>query len=162
MKNPFLRLEIKNKKGEVYFRRYGIKTPWFGIYLHYIYKADEEKHMHDHPWDYVSIMLKGSYCEQMPKTIDKPWEFENIFPGEIHRNKAEHTHRLAKLCVNNIPSYEYTPPVITLFLTGRERRMWGYTLEDGTWVDHMTYRQMKKEGKFDDFQGTIVKNVNVQ
>lgn len=46
----FLIKEIKSKTGDLHFRRWRIiETPWFSIYVHGIYKADEEAHLHDHP-----------------------------------------------------------------------------------------------------------------
>ena len=93
-------------------------------------------------------MLMNSYCEETPKTATKHYTLKNIFPGEIHSYKAEHIHRIKEICVGScMPPYEYTPPVVTLFLTGRERRIWGYDV-DGTWVDHITYRKNKRDGLY--------------
>lgn len=144
MRNPFLLLEIKNKKGELHFRRYGIKTPWFGIFLHFIYKADEEKHLHDHPWNYVSLCLYGHFTEEYnnPKFNVQPCVpviYQDCRAGKIIIREAKRFHKIHKL---------YSKVVCTLFLTGSEKRNWGYWLDDNTWVDHETYRKMKREGKF--------------
>ena len=62
--------EIKSKSGEVHFRRWEIlKTRCGSIWLHAIYKADQDKHLHNHPWDFKSLVLKGSYLEQTEKGI---------------------------------------------------------------------------------------------
>ena len=54
----FLVKEIKSKAGEVYFRRWRIiSTPLIKIYFHGIYKADEDAHLHNHPWNFISIIF---------------------------------------------------------------------------------------------------------
>ena len=56
--------EIRSKKGELHFKRWRIlSTPWFNIFLHFINRADEDKDLHDHPWSFWSIILKGGYIE---------------------------------------------------------------------------------------------------
>ena len=58
--------EIISKNGKVHFRRWNVlSTPWFSIYIHGIYEEDKEQHLHDHPWDFMSMVLKGSYSEQL-------------------------------------------------------------------------------------------------
>jgi len=59
-----------DETGEVYLRRFFL---WNGkltpgeykprIYLHHILRSDKDRHLHDHPWDYSSIILKGGYFE---------------------------------------------------------------------------------------------------
>lgn len=56
--------EIKSKQGEVHFRRYRLlQTPWFAIYIHHILISDQDKDMHDHPWNFTSVILEGAYRE---------------------------------------------------------------------------------------------------
>lgn len=146
----FLIKEIKSKEGEVHFRRWRIlSTPWFSIYIHGIYKADEDLHLHDHPWDYVSIVLKGFFTE---KTLNynfikdekgiSAWRNASrnedvIGPTRIIKRKAEQFHTIESL---------HGKSVYTLFFTGKRRREWGYDV-DGKWIDHKTYRQLKNENK---------------
>jgi len=45
--------QIKNKLGETHkicFSIFAYNS--IGLYLHYFTKSDEEKHEHDHPWDF--------------------------------------------------------------------------------------------------------------
>ena len=135
MKNPFLLKEIISKEGIVHFKRYGIQTPWFGIYLHFIYKADEDKHLHDHPWNYTSIVLKGSFVEQRPSG-SLLFNVKRLYPGDVVRRKAGEFHKIYALM---------TPAVYTLFLTGPRIREWGYNVND-TWVDNVNYRKNKNQG----------------
>lgn len=135
MKNPFLIREIRSKAGKLHFRRWRIiETPWFGVYIHGIYQADQDKDMHDHPWDYASYVIKGGpFLEESMNSLGEKKELENMFPGDFIRRRAEHFHRIVKL----------ESPVYTLFFTGRRRRNWGYAADGNRWVDHETYRNVK-------------------
>lgn len=58
---------ITSKSGAVHFERWAIiETKWFAWYLHKIQKEDQD-HMHSHPWNFFSIILKGSYLEEVQK-----------------------------------------------------------------------------------------------
>jgi hypothetical protein len=66
---------IKSKSGEVHFERWAvIETKWFAWYLHKIQQADQD-HMHSHPWNFLSIILKGQYLEEIRKD---PYSRETI------------------------------------------------------------------------------------
>jgi CRP-like cAMP-binding protein len=124
-------LEIKSKTGVLHFRRWRIlSTPWFSIYLHGIYKADSDIHLHDHPWDYLSIILSGSFLEE---TVDhNGCQTVNLMkPGSSVRRKAEQFHKIKDMI---------TPKVHTLFITKKPRRDWGYNV-DGKWMQHDDYRK---------------------
>lgn len=153
----FLIKEIKSKEGELHFRRWRIiSTPWFSVYIHGIYMPDEDAHLHDHPWNYASLVLKGSFTEQTLKynyiestEIDQTKEdkikikrvWKNAETAEkvvsifdfITRN-AKHFHKIKVL---------HSKSVYTLFFTGRRLRDWGYDV-DGTWVSHQDYRLKKR------------------
>lgn len=123
----FLRKEIISKKGELHFRRWGIDAFIFGLYIHQIYKADEDKHLHDHPWDYMSLCLKGSFMEEGEKIITI------VKPGSFIARKATRFHKIKEMI---------TPAVTTLFITGPRRRVWGYDV-NGVWFDNKNYRKVK-------------------
>jgi len=125
--------EIKSKDGKLHFRRWQIlKTPWFSVWLHGIYAADEDKHLHNHPWDFKSMVLKGSYIEQTERgfVTQKPLKFNSRGGASFHK-----IHKLI------------TPVVYTLFIATKQKREWGY-LVNGEFVDNETYRKMKHESKF--------------
>lgn len=120
--------EIKSKDGELHFRRFLLfGTPWFSVYIHHIYKKDEDKHLHDHPWNYFSMVLKGSYNESSQDGV------RLMKPGNLVFASAERLHKIAFLRTNK---------VVTLFITGKRKRDWGYKVGD-EWVDHKTYRERK-------------------
>ena len=120
--------------GELHFERFSFFTcKYFSINKHIITRADNEKHEHDHPWNFLSFILEGSYTE-VSKGIKYPRK-----RFSIKYNKAEHQHSLdsidggAKRCV-------------TIVITGRRFREWGFPTEKG-WIDNVTYRKMKRKGE---------------
>lgn len=132
----FLVKEIVSKEGVLHFRRYRlIKTPWFALYLHQICKSDEDNAMHDHPWKFQSLILKGSYFEEStyPPNFDTMY-FKSYYPGDVVKHKANDAHKITIL----------SKEVWTLVLTSRSNRWWGYQTSNG-WVDHISYRKAKNE-----------------
>ena len=120
--------EIKSKDGKLHFRRWQIiKTPWFSIYIHGIYAADEDKHLHNHPWDYISMVLSGSYIEKTNKNIN----FLSL--GTITKRNGNDYHKIYKLLSKS---------VYTLFIVGPVKRHWGYSV-DGNHITHEEYRKLK-------------------
>ena len=45
-------------------RRRIIQTPWFGIYVHQIYREDQDRDPHDHPWAFLTLILWRGYTER--------------------------------------------------------------------------------------------------
>ena len=124
--------EIKSKNGKLHFRRWELlKTPWFSIWIHGIYAADEDKHLHNHPWDFKSIVLKGAYIEKTEKGIVRQT------PGKFNSRNGNDFHKILRLV---------TPVVYTLFIVTPVKREWGY-LVDGQFIQHEEYRKLKHEGK---------------
>lgn len=125
--------EIKSKDGVVHFRRWRIiSTPWFTINLHGIYKADEDLHLHNHPWNFISLVLKGWYVEELESC-----KLNLRSPFSIAMRKKERFHKIETLI---------TKSVYTLnFMWGKENK-WGYEV-DGKFVGHEEYRELKRNGK---------------
>lgn len=125
--------EIKSKEGILHFKRWELlKTPWFSIYFHGIYKADEDEHLHNHPWNYTSICVWGSFFELSENSVSL------ITPFNISRQKSSRFHKIWKLKSKSV----YT----LFFVSNRIEGDWGY-LVDGKFVDHKTYRKLKNEKK---------------
>jgi hypothetical protein len=116
-------LKTVDGQARLYLRRFHIlKSPDRGIKLHRIILSDLDRDMHDHPWNFVSIMLHGSYVEHTPQGSRR-----YIAPTVI-RHKAEDLHKLTLDCGE----------VWTLVFTGRKRRTWGFQTPDG-WVPWRNY-----------------------
>lgn len=140
LRKLFLVKEIVSRAGVLHFQRYRfIETKAFRVYLHRISASDEDKDMHDHPWSFRSLILKGSYTETWttPPNWDNP-QTRTVRPGDVVKHHHWDAH---KLTLN-------TPVVWTLVLTGDKSHDWGYQTEQG-WVDHRDYRAKKNEGRLD-------------
>lgn len=120
---------ITNAIGEAYLRRYYLfKSRWLSVYLHEILRSDDDRELHDHPWTFFSIILKGSYVEHLPNYRSRfcpRWSM--IF------HWAEDAHRL------ELPTGART---WTLVFVGPKRREWGFYAAEG-WVMWRTYLDRK-------------------
>lgn len=111
--------------GVIYLTRwYLVKTPWFGIYLHAIRKPDHDRCLHDHPWNFIPIILWGSYLEELPDD-----QFVVRSAGSVRHMRAEDAHRIDDLSGK---------VVWTLCLVGRKRRDWGFHTTQG-WKQWQEY-----------------------
>lgn len=125
--------EIRSKEGKLHFRRWELlKTKWFSIWIHGIYESDQDLHLHNHPWDFKSIVLKGSYIELTEKGF--VWQT----PLKFNSRNGENFHKIYKLL---------TPVVYTLFFVTPTKREWGYEV-NGEFITHEKYRELKKQVKF--------------
>jgi hypothetical protein len=90
---------------------------------HHILSSDPQD-MHDHPWDFITTILSGSYVET---TTDSECEYG---PGSVLVRRAEHLHRLT-----------ISSPVWTMVVTSPARRSWGYQV-GARWVPWQSYRRI--------------------
>lgn len=94
------------------------------IRIHEIVASDDSRAFHDHPWPFVSILLRGSYIER------RPWPpHGTVHPPDDHRN-AEHTYRAPAINRKAATDLHVLTvergPVWTLFLTRPKQRSWGF------------------------------------
>lgn len=92
-----------------------------GSRFHHILKSDVAD-LHDHPWNFVSVIISGRYIETTPTT-----EHE-YGPGSVLVRTAEQLHRLT------LPD----GPVWTFISVSKPRRKWGFQTSDG-WVHWSRY-----------------------
>lgn len=57
---------IVSRENIIHFTRFAIiDIPnVFGIYIHRIYKEDKDNALHNHPWNFLGIVLSGAYTEE--------------------------------------------------------------------------------------------------
>lgn len=122
--------EIISKDGDLHFRRWAIfQSKYFSIYLHGIYKEDNDAHLHNHPWNLFTIVLKGSYIEELENN-----KFViRYFLDFGYRSRSKY-HKIFKI---------QSKEVKTLALVfGKRDDNWGY-LVDEKHVIHSEYRKNK-------------------
>lgn len=114
-----------------------LQTPLFGIYLHRIYREDLDPVPHDHPWSFLSLVLRGGYQEEFyPDTrriLDRA--FTRRFGGlpRLDGRPSRRLHRFPLTAAHRITAVE--PGTVTLVLVGPKVRSWGFYGYDGLWID---------------------------
>lgn len=122
--------------GDNYLRRWWIipRNEGCNIYLHEINNSDDDRALHDHPWENTSMLLEGSYIEHTP---DGSFLRE---AGSIITRRATDAHRL-----------EIVPGgrAVSLFLTGPKLREWGFHCPKGwrLWSDFVDMRDKGQIGR---------------
>lgn len=142
------RLIPDRRTGADYMHRYYIflkDRKWFpfNVTLHKIVRSDDPI-MHDHPWPYLTIILKGGYYEHTPVYNSEGKKFAEFArwrgPGSIIWRKAKEFHWL---------ELDGDIPAVTLFFMGRQQRDWGFlinrTKTKTQWIQHELYLNNYKE-----------------
>lgn len=110
------------------------RFPWLpSVRIHHICRADQDRDLHDHPWNARTIVLRGWYREEWP--FDKytpPAEAIRFVDRRllgIYKRNAGYTGRLLFGQYHRIS--EVSPGgVWTIFITGRKRGTWGFLVKD--------------------------------
>ena len=93
-----------------YMKRYVINLYFFAFRLHIWYRSDDKRYMHDHGWNFLSVVLRGSYTDVSEKGKDRmPF-------GAVRYRKATHAHYV------DVPKDGCT----TFLITGKPFRNWGF------------------------------------
>jgi hypothetical protein len=104
----------------------------FNIFLHHFLKSDPDD-VHDHPWGYMTWVIKGGYYEWEP-TFDA----QGNMTGEL-----SHWRGVGHIRFRSATSYhriELAPETDcwTIFIPGTQRREWGF-LVNNVWVQYEKY-----------------------
>ena len=88
----------------------------FNLYLHKFLRDDDDRALHDHPWWFVSLVIRGAYQEMLDggRSVVRR-------AGSVGFRAAEHRHRVVLLRV----------PTWTIVLTGPVARDWGFWCPKG-------------------------------
>lgn len=108
----------------------------FNIFLHKFHKSDEPT-LHDHPWSYATLILKGGYWEIIPSTDTVQRDSEgNILTVKVWRGPGH----FRTCTANSFHRVELEPDVEcwTLFMPGPQSREWGFDVK-GQWVHNDQY-----------------------
>lgn len=90
-----------------------MQTRWLSIFVHDFLRSDSDRCVHDHPWWFVSVILRGGYWE-----VDKDRVYRWHGPGSILVRRATWAHR--------IELKNPWDPVTSLVITGPKVRQWGF------------------------------------
>lgn len=143
------RVVMDRVNDEPYLERYYLflkdrKRFPFNVFLHKFLKSDPDD-LHDHPWSYATLILKGGYWEYLPLTDSEGNHLGEIAkwrgPGHFRISQARSFHRI-----------ELDPNITcwTLFMPGKQEREWGFMARDERgrkrWVQHEQYLNYRKNG----------------
>jgi hypothetical protein len=113
----------------------------FSICLHDFHRGDEDPDCHDHPFHFLSIILRGSYREHLygGRSVDRR-RFSWALRRATHRHRVELLHQ----------------PVLTLCIKLDAKREWGFW-KDGNfipWRDYIKLKGLEPIGDRDEPQAT--------
>ncbi len=129
----------------------------FNVFLHNFHRSDPDD-LHDHPWPYCTLILKGGYWEWIPVYGDSILTTHDKFdiveepiitgerkvwrgPGHFRYSPANSYHRI---------ELEEGVDCWTLFMPGPQRREWGFLTHKNwdfktfDWVHYTKYIERKK------------------
>lgn len=127
-------------------------------YLHIIWESDGDRDPHDHPFDFESTIVWGSYsersynfycrnlncrriqdihgpCHECGGAMSMNTNMETFKAGDKNKKRAAQLHRLTII----------EGPVVTLVKRGPKKREWGFETDKG-WVHHKPYIAEKFPG----------------
>lgn len=144
------RFEIPDYDGDGnYLTRWRVvQTPYFSLLLHRFDGPDPRTTLHDHPWPFISFVLRGGYVERRldPKTmVVDPARFVN----RLNIMPVGGAHAITRLL---------RTPTWTLMVVGRRRRTWGYW-EPITKSIRQSWRwtEFDKHANADDFDAAMAR-----
>ncbi len=131
------RVVLDRQSNEPYLERYYVflkDRKWFpfNVFIHKFLKSDPDD-VHDHPWPYATLILKGGYYEWIPQFNSKGEKIgeRQVWrgPGSFRVCRSTSYHRI-----------ELKPGVTawTMFMPGPQIRDWGF-LVNNKWVQHEKY-----------------------
>lgn len=136
------RIVMDRVENEPYLERYYVflrerdRFP-FNVFLHKFLKSDPDD-VHDHPWPYATLILKGGYWEWIPHfdTVGRKTGEYQVWrgPGHFRVSKARSFHRI-----------ELDPDITawTLFMPGPKQREWGFMVRN-QWIQWEEYLKQRK------------------
>ena len=90
-----------------------------GIYLHYFYRGDEDRELHNHPWDRaLSFILAGGYFEECRDNKTNEVFVKDRKPGRFNYVKHD--------CFHRVVAKKEGVHIWTLFWTGNRVQDWGF------------------------------------
>lgn len=97
-------------------QRWVLVTPIGSVRVHHFLRSDADRHMHDHPWWFLTLVVRGAYVDEAE--IDGELRRDVLRPGSLRFRPALHRHQVK------------TDGCWTLIVTGRIRRQWGFWEND--------------------------------
>ncbi len=139
------RIVMDRVSDEPYLERYYVflsDRTWFpfNVFLHKFLKSDPDD-VHDHPWPYATLILRGGYYEWIPQFNSKGEKIGEIRnwrgPGHFRICRATSYHRIE--LAEGVTCW-------TLFMPGPKQRDWGFLVRNQwiQWEQYLKQRALNK------------------
>lgn len=155
-----MRLKLVDSSGRSYLSRWGYELPGNrgGVYLHNIGEPDPGQDLHDHPYNFWSVILSGGYDEWVNSKYtaifdakqNVRWWKEYDWTGplnpprrgkfitrrrwSVHHMDTDHCHRIGGV----------DDRTWTLVIRGPRKQEWGFYTPDG-WVHEDKYSRDRRD-----------------
>ena len=131
------RIILDRQSNEPLLERYYVflkDRTWFpfNIFVHKFLKSDPD-HLHDHPWPYFTLILKGGYYEWVPY-----YDKDNKKMTEICKWRGPGHFRICKATSYHRIDLNPTVTAWTLFIPGPQKREWGFLVRN-KWIHNNDY-----------------------
>lgn len=125
------------------------RNSFINIYLHKFLRSDDDRALHDHPWWFASLILKGGYIEHREDGSQR-----HRGTGSLALRRPNTLHRVELLTHPRYrgPGVYFTEdfrevPTWTLVFTGPKMREWGFKCPKG-WVHWETFDSQNGCGEY--------------
>lgn len=152
---PHAEGHIARPDGSIYMvRGWLVKPAWWtfgcGARVHCTLQSDNDRHLHDHPWWNISVLLRNGYDEVMPYNggagewtwLRSIGDWSEVTytrwrgAGDVVFRRATDRHRL------NVAEGQ---PAYSLFIVGPRKRLWGFYTGPGQFTPWETYVKDKED-----------------
>lgn len=112
--------------------------------VHHILRSDSDRHFHDHPWNFLTVILRGGYWEIKPK-YDRSGIYQGTTriwygKGSVRFVTAKTWHRL------EVPE---GMTAWTLFITFRWKQRWGFLMNPDNKMHYQEYLNIEAGSQSD-------------
>jgi len=141
------RIIMDRQNNKPYLERYYVflkdrKYFPFNVFIHKFLRSDPDD-VHDHPWPYTTLILKGGYYEWTPNFDSNGVKISETRywrgPGHFRFCKANSFHRIE--LKSDVDCW-------TMFMPGPQKREWGFLVSDSgkdTWIHNDIYLASKEQ-----------------
>lgn len=122
---------------ELYLRRlYVLRTPWFGVMLHWIKREDWDRDaLHDHPWEFWRFIVSGGYTEEVAyptpygsaawtMPIEELPKQTTLQPSKMVTHRWLRASKFPTGAYHRITSVK--PRTVSLVINGPKSNSWGF------------------------------------
>lgn len=137
------RLIMDRVDSEPYLERYYVflkNRTWFpfNVFIHKFLKSDPD-HVHDHPWSYATLILKGGYYEWIPQ-----FDSLGVKTHEVQQWRGPGHFRIASAASYHRIELNPTVTCWTMFMPGPQKKEWGF-LVNNKWIHHEHYLEQRRQ-----------------